>query len=66
MEYKGNHRDIKFVNTKKKELVPEYNYYATERFYEYLLAIKMRKTKAFINKSACLGLSTRMSYTNKN
>ena len=53
------HRDIKLVTTvrRKKQLVSEPNYHATNRFSENLLAIEMKKTEVKMNKPLHLGLS---------
>ena len=54
-----NYRDIKLVTTDKrrKRLVSEPNYHTHKNVPEYLMAIEMKKTKAKMTKSICLGLS---------
>ena len=53
------HRDIKLVTTgrRRNDLVLEPNYHTTKFFFEYLLAIQMKKTQILMNKPAYLGLS---------
>ena len=60
IENMRKHRDIKLVATerKRKYLVSEPNYYATNFFIGHLLAIEMKKkTEILMNKSVYLGLS---------
>ena len=59
MENVRKHRDIKLVTTERARhyLVSEPNYYTTKLFTENLLAIEMKKTQIYINKSVYLGLS---------
>ena len=47
------HRNIKLVTTKRRRnyLVSEPNYHTTKSFTENVLAIEMRKTQIFLNKS---------------
>ena len=47
------HRNIKLVTTKRGRnyLVSEPNYHTTKSFTENVLAIEMRKTQIFLNKS---------------
>ena len=53
------HRDIKLVTTGKRRtyLASEPDYHTIKFFTENLLAIEMRKTLIFMNKSVYLGLS---------
>ena len=59
MEDVRKHKDIKLVTTNKwrNQLVSEPSYHTTKWFWEYLLAIKMKKIKVKMNKSVYLGLS---------
>ena len=59
MENIRKHRDIKLVATERRRnyLVLEPNYQAKKFFTENLLAIEMKKTVIFMNKSVRLGLS---------
>ena len=59
MENVRNYRDIELVITDKrrKRLVSEPNYHTHKNVPEYLMAIEMKKTKAKMTKSICLGLS---------
>ena len=52
MENLRNHRDIKLVttNARRKQLVSQPNYHTCKRFSENLIAIKLRKTKVYMNK----------------
>ena len=51
------HRDIELVTTEKKNYLPsEPIYYSAKFFAEKLLAIEMRKTQIFMNKTVYLGL----------
>ena len=47
------HRNIKLVTTKRRRnyLVSEPKYHTTKSFTENVLAIEMRKTQMFLNKS---------------
>ena len=59
MENVRKHRGIKLVTTERARhyLVSEPNYNTTKLFTENLLAIEMKKTQIYINKSVYLGLS---------
>ena len=54
-----NHKDIKLVRTEEKrsKLVSEPNYHTIKHFSEKLFAIKMKKTKAKMNKPIYLVMS---------
>ena len=58
MENVRKHRDIKLVTKEKKRnyLVSEPNYHSANFFIENLLAIEVKKTQIFMNKSVYLGL----------
>ena len=58
MENFSKNRDIKHVTTEKRRTyqVSATNYHSTNFSTENCLAIKMRKTQIFINKTAYLGL----------
>ena len=53
------HWDTKLVTTeaRKSYLVSEPNYHITKKCSDNLLAIKMKRTKIFMNKPVYLGLS---------
>ena len=57
MENLRNHRDIKLVATiaRRKQLVSQPNYHFCKRFSENLIAIKLRKTKVYMNKPIYIG-----------
>ena len=59
MEDVRKNGNIKLVTTERKRnyLVSEPNYHTTKFFTEIVLAIEMRKTQIFMNKSVYLGLS---------
>ena len=59
MEDVTKNGNIKLVTTERKRnyLVSEPNYHTTKFFTEIVLAIEMRKTQIFMNKSVYLGLS---------
>ena len=59
MENVTIHIDIKLVTTEKRRnyLVSEPNNHSTNFFTENLLAIEMRKTQIFMNKTIHIGLS---------
>ena len=59
MENFRTKRDIKLVTTDKRrnQLVSKPNYPTTKCFLENLMAIKMKKTKAKMNKPVYLGMS---------
>ena len=59
MEDVTKNGNIKLVTTERKRnyLVSEQNYHTTKFFTEIVLAIEMRKTQIFMNKSVYLGLS---------
>ena len=57
MENVGKHWYIKLLttNTRRKQLVSEPNYHTCKCFPEDIMAIKMRKTKAYRNKPVYIG-----------
>ena len=57
MENLRNHRDIKLVttNARRRQLVSQPNYHTCKRFSENLIAIKLRKTKVYMNKPVYIG-----------
>ena len=59
MEDVRKNGNIKLVTTERKRnyLVSEPHYHTTKFFTEIVLAIEMRKTQIFMNKSVYLGLS---------
>ena len=59
MENVRKHRDIKLATTNQRRnyLASEQDYHTTKFFPENLLAIKVRKTKIFINLTIYLVLS---------
>ena len=58
LENVRKHRDIKLVTTDKRgnQLASELNYHTTKHFSENLIATKMKKTRAKMNKSIHLGM----------
>ena len=58
MESVRKHGDIKLVTTEKKRnySLSEPNYHTTKFFSKNLIAIEMKKTQTFMNKSVYLGL----------
>ena len=53
MENVRKHKDIKLATTERRRnyLVSEPNYHTTKFFTEILLAIEIKKTKIFMNKT---------------
>ena len=59
MENVRNHKDIKLVTSEKrrKRLVSEPNYHSFNKFFDYLMAIEMKKkTRVKMNKPLYLGI----------
>ena len=57
MENVRNHRDIKLVitNARRKQLAFQPNYHTCKHFSKHLMAIELRKTRAYMNKSIYIG-----------
>ena len=52
-----NHSDIKLVitNARRKQLAFQPNYHTCKHFSKHLMAIELRKTRAYMNKSIYIG-----------
>ena len=52
-----NHSDIKLVinNARRKQLAFQPNYHTCKHFSKHLMVIELRKTRAYMNKSICIG-----------
>ena len=59
MENVRNHRDIKLETDKRrKRLLSEPNYHSHKIFYDHLMEMKMKNTRAKMSKTLYLGMST--------
>ena len=57
MENVRNHTDIKLVitNARRKQLAFQPNYHTCKHFSKHLMAIELKKTRAYMNKSIYIG-----------
>ena len=57
MENVRNYRDIKLIttNARKKQLVSQPNFHTCKHFSEHVMAIELRKTRVYMNKSIYIG-----------
>ena len=60
MENVRNHRDIKLEisDKRRKRLLSEPNYHSHKIFYDHLMKMKMKNTRAKMSKPLYLGMST--------